>query len=152
MKRKEDFDLVGMGERMKKIRSRLHKTQAQMAGAMSISLSHYSKLEVGIGGMSHGLVYTFCRLFNVPEEWFLKGVGDEPTDCIDPTDAKPAQQHATMSIDLETDLEKIFDFALSDKVNTLAHQIATATSTTKARALAMLVKELLLNPEKAENK
>ena len=149
MKRKEDFDLVGIGERMKRIRSRLHKTQAQMAAAMSISLSHYSKLEIGIGGMSHGLVYTFCRLFNVPEEWFLNGVGDEPTDCIDPADAQKAPQHTTMNIDLETDLEKIFDFALSEKVTTLAQQIATATSTSQARALAMLVKELLLNPEKA---
>ena len=151
--KKDGFDLEAIGQRMKKVRACLHKTQADMAAALGVSLSHYSKLEVGIGGMSHGLIYTFCRLFNVSEEWFLNGVGDEPQNCIDPTDLAKQPQHATMMIDLDTDLEKIFDFALSDKVSNLANQIATATSTTKARALAMLVKELLINPEKnAENK
>ncbi len=149
--KKEGFDLVAIGQRMKKVRARLHKTQADMAAALGVSLSHYSKLEVGIGGMSHGLIYTFCRSFNVAEEWFVDGIGEEPSNCIDPSQAAKQPQHATMLIDLETDLEKIFEFALSEKVDALATQIASATSTTKARALSMLVKELLINPDKAED-
>lgn len=150
--KKDGFDLEAIGQRMKLVRARLHKTQADMASALGVSLSHYSKLEVGIGGMSHGLIYTFCRSFNVDENWFVDGVGDEPTNCVDPTELSKQPQHATMTLDLETDLERIFDFALSERVDTLASQIAAATSTSKARAISMLVKELLMNPEKMSEK
>ena len=141
--KRDDYDLVAIGQRMKLVRARLRKTQALMAQDLGVSLSHYSKLEVGIGGMSHGLVYTFCRLFGVDQDWFCYGQGETP-DPIDPANAEEAakNQKANDKITDET-LEKIIELAQNDATNKLADQIASATQIPKVRALAILIREKL---------
>ncbi len=141
--KRDDYDLVAIGQRMKLVRARLRKTQALMAQDLGVSLSHYSKLEVGIGGMSHGLVYTFCRLFGVDQDWFCYGQGDEPVP-IDPANAEEAEKNLK-GHDRITDenLEKIIELAQNDTTNKLADQIANATQIPKIRALAILIREKL---------
>lgn len=150
--KKDDFDLVEIGKRMKIVRARLRKTQAAMASDLGISLSHYSKLEVGIGGMSHGLIYTFCRTFDVDQDWFVTGQGELPKNITDPRPAKSSssvESHAP-AVDLDKELEKIIELAESENVSKLAEQISQATQIPKTRAKAVLIKELLLHPEKIE--
>ena len=141
--KRDDYDLVAIGQRMKLVRARLRKTQALMAQDLGVSLSHYSKLEVGIGGMSHGLVYTFCRLFGVDQDWFCYGQGEEPIP-IDPAIAEEAEK-SQKGNDRITDenLEKIIELAQNDAINKLAEQFASATQTPKVRALAILIREKL---------
>ena len=142
--KRDDYDLVAIGQRMKLVRARLRKTQALMAQDLGVSLSHYSKLEVGIGGMSHGLVYTFCRLFGVDQDWFCYGQGDDPVDLIDPAVAEEAAkgQKANEKI-TDENLEKIIELAQNEATNKLADQIASATQIPKVRALAILIREKL---------
>lgn len=140
--RRDDYDLVAIGQRMKLVRARLRKTQALMAQDLGVSLSHYSKLEVGIGGMSHGLVYTFCRLFGVDQDWFCYGQGEDPNP-IDPAVAE--DEKCQKSNDRITDeiLEKIIELAQNDATNKLAEQFASATQIPKVRALSILIREKL---------
>ena len=153
--KRDDYDLVAIGQRMKLVRARLRKTQALMAQDLGVSLSHYSKLEVGIGGMSHGLVYTFCRLFGVDQDWFCYGQGDEPVNPIDPAVAEEAAkgQKANEKI-TDENLEKIIELAQNEATNKLADHIASATQIPKVRALAILIREKLQAEakESAENK
>jgi len=144
--KKDDYDLVAIGQRMKIVRARLRKTQAMMASELGVSLSHYSKLEVGIGGMSHGLIYTFCRLFEIDQEWFLYGTGEEPVP-VDPVNNPNRGNRLlvatgiTGSVAVENNLERIIELTLDPQVNVLADQIAQAMQINKTRALAMLIKE-----------
>ena len=72
------FNLPEIGKRLRTIRAYQRKTQSAMAKELGISLSHYSKLEIGIGGMSRGLAFALCRQFEVPEQWLLYGEGEQP--------------------------------------------------------------------------
>lgn len=144
--RNENLDLVAIGQRMKLIRARLRKTQAMMSSDLGVSLSHYSKLEVGLGGMSHGLIYTFCRLFDVNQDWFCFGVGDEPNP-VDPAkeDAnKPLKDLTAIDDSL---LEKIIGHVLEKETYKLGEQIANATHIPLCRALTLLIREKIQNAD-----
>ena len=141
--KRDDYDLVAIGQRMKLVRARLRKTQALMAQDLGVSLSHYSKLEVGIGGMSHGLVYTFCRLFGVDQDWFCYGQGDIP-DPIDPAVSEEAEKKQKGNDKItDENLEKIIELAQNDALSKLAEQFASATQTPKVRALSLVIREKL---------
>ena len=146
--KRDDYDLVAIGQRMKLVRARLRKTQALMAQDLGVSLSHYSKLEVGIGGMSHGLIYTFCRLFGVSQDWFCFGQGETP-DPIDPAISDEDEKNQKNN-DRITDeiLEKIIELAQNEATNELAKQIAIATQIPKVRALSILIREKLQSEAK----
>ena len=143
------FNLPEIGKRLRTIRAYQRKTQSTMAKELGISLSHYSKLEIGIGGMSRGLAFALCRQFEVPEQWLLYGEGEQPDlaamtakAATKPTVAPaPAQ---TVSDDL---LVKIVEIIEQDDLKPLANQIATAMNISRPRAIAMLVKEKLRNEE-----
>ena len=86
------FNLPEIGKRLRTIRAYQRKTQSTMAKELGISLSHYSKLEIGIGGMSRGLAFALCRQFEVPEQWLLYGEGEQPdlAAMTAKSNAKPA--------------------------------------------------------------
>ena len=146
--KRDDYDLVAIGQRMKLVRARLRKTQALMAQDLGVSLSHYSKLEVGIGGMSHGLIYTFCRLFGVEQDWFCYGQG-ELTEPIDPALSEEENKNQRGNDKLTDEvLEKIIELAQNEANNKLAEQIASATQIPKVRALSILIREKLQSEAK----
>ena len=153
--KRTDLDLVAIGQRMKLVRARLRKTQAGMARDLGVSLSHYSKLEVGIGGMSHGLIYTFCRLFNVDQDWFCYGQGEEPQHPIDPAEDNAKNGTRVPGINVSEELLiRIIEQAIAPSTSVLAEQISKATQIPKARAIALLIKERLQSEaiEKANEK
>ena len=153
--KRTDLDLVAIGQRMKLVRARLRKTQANMARDLGVSLSHYSKLEVGIGGMSHGLIYTFCRLFNIDQDWFCYGQGNDPDDLVDPAEDSGNASARVPGINISEDLLiRIIEQAIALNTSVLAEQIAKAAQIPKARAIALLIKEKLQSEaiEKANEK
>jgi len=131
----EDFDLKAIGSRMKKVRTRLHKTQAEMAQVLEISLSHYSKLEVGIGGISHGLIHKFCTAFNVDQPWFVYGKGNDP-DCIIVSKPKTSElEHEAIC--------QIVELVLNKDVQKMAETFSEQFKVDFIHSMAMMVKELL---------
>ena len=148
------FNLPEIGKRLRTIRAYQRKTQSAMAKELGISLSHYSKLEIGIGGMSRGLAFALCRQFEVPEQWLLYGEGEQPDlaamTAKNVTKAAPVVQPVqTMSDDM---IVKIVEIVEQDDLKPLANQISSAMGISRSRAIAMLVKEKLRNEdEKASN-
>ena len=142
------FNLPEIGKRLRTIRAYQRKTQSAMAKELGISLSHYSKLEIGIGGMSRGLAFALCRQFEVPEQWLLYGEGEQPDlasmtakNTVKAAPAAPPQQFS------EDVIVKIVDIIEQEDIKPLANQIATAMGISRSRAIAMLVKEKLRNEE-----
>ncbi len=148
MKKKSANNLAEIGTRLKLIRSRLRKTQTAMAKDLGISLSHYSKLEVGIGGMSRGLIYTFCRLYNISEAWLVYGEGTPPEviqdnqanvrDSVNETIRRlknPSDDHAI--------IEKIVSLSEDQDIKRLAVEIAKTIDIPLNRAIALLISEKL---------
>ena len=176
MPKNENYNLIEIGSRLKLIRARQRKTQAKMAQELGISLSHYSKLEVGIGGMSHGLIYAICRQFSIPEEWLVYGEGEtpdfsyvvmppRPTNLLDPLQSmqpmqamqmqamQPPVQRPSMNQRLlnEDDelLEKAVALMQNENLKNVASNIAKSMNMSLVRAMTMLVREKLRKPDAA---
>ncbi|HQL88645.1 MAG: transcriptional regulator [Lentisphaerae bacterium] len=148
MKKKNASNLEEIGTRLKMIRSRLRKTQTAMAKDLGISLSHYSKLEVGIGGMSRGLIYTFCRLYNVSEAWLVYGEGETPAviQSNQLTGRDPVNETIRRLKDQSDDhtiIEKIVSLSEDQDINRLAVEIAKTIDIPLNRAVALLISEKL---------
>lgn len=161
MSKHEQFDLTEIGKRLRNLRAHQRKTQSQMAKELGISLSHYSKLEIGIGGMSHGLALALCRQFSLPEEWLLYGKGPQPdlADVKVPLRITRGQQAnapvmlSTENILTDEKLEEIMAIVLSGECQPLAQEISKKMNISMERALAMLVREKLReSKEKKDSK
>ena len=72
------YDAKGAGTRLRQMRRVLGKTQAEIAALLQISLSHYSKLELGIGRMSRSMIFSVCNKFALNEKWLTDGAGTRP--------------------------------------------------------------------------
>ena len=148
MKKSENYDLKNIGRRMRLIRARIGITQTMMANEIGISLSHYSKLEIGIGGMSRSLVYTICNTFGIDREWFVNGVGPDPTnitfDISKSKDSIASKPAAELTID---SIAKVVDLTLSKRINKLAKVIAKQTHIPLSRALSVLVYEQIMSEQ-----
>jgi|BioPla2DNA2_1021312.scaffolds.fasta_scaffold127436_1 transcriptional regulator with XRE-family HTH domain len=142
MLKSNNFNLTEIGKRLKAIRKHLHKTQFQMAKELGISLSHYSKLEIGIGGMSRGLGVALSKHFGVPIAWLLYGEGETPDFSTIAMNVAGIESDMTNRPTVTEDLiAKIIEIIEEDEIKPLAKKIAETTNITYHRALAMLVKE-----------
>ena len=123
-----------------------HPTQSMsievMAKDLGISLSHYSKLEIGIGGMSHGLALALCRQFDLPEEWLLYGLGPQPD--LAAVQLQPrASKTIAASVNALTDemLVEIMEMVTQADFMGLAERVSTTMDISLPRAMAMLARE-----------
>lgn len=122
--------------RLKILRKRLGCTQAQMAARLQVSLSRYSKLEIGLGKVSAALVEKVCRQFGLPESWLLQGIGDLPADL-----ALQAAGAIAPALPNEEQILRILELSQEPGTRALAAQIAETLQVPLAQALAVLVKE-----------
>ncbi|MGI5925246.1 MAG: helix-turn-helix transcriptional regulator [Lentisphaerae bacterium] len=158
MTKREAYNLSEIGARLKLIRARQRLTQAKMAQELGISLSHYSKLEVGIGGMSHGLIFALCRRFGINEAWLVYGEGEAPDFSLVTDETSAAECSGNSGKKLLADdnslalVESIIILLENNGLRELAEKIAQAMAIPTTRALAMLVCEKLRNPEKEANR
>ena len=125
---------------------RLRKTQTAMAKDLGISLSHYSKLEVGIGGMSRGLI-TFCRLYNISEAWLVYGERASGHHRDNPASARNRSPEAIKRLKNPSDdhaiIAKIITLSEDQDINRLAVDIAKTIDIPLNRAIALLISEKL---------
>ncbi len=156
MSKRESYNLAEIGSRLKLIRTSQRKTQARMAQELGISLSHYSKLEVGIGGMSHGLIIAICHQFGVPEAWLVRGEGETPDLSAEITNVSAQETIAAINCRRELSvlsqrllqeedemLEKVVTLLMDDNLKETASKVADTMKIPMVRALTMLVREKL---------
>ena len=158
MSKHEHFDLTEIGKRLRTLRAYQRKTQTQMAKDLGISLSHYSKLEIGIGGMSHGLALALCREFNLPEEWLLYGTGPQPDLANVRVSVRGPRGQANAAVLVQQEnclsdeqLEVIMKIILTGECQPLATEISKKMNIPEERALAMLVKEKIRESKEKKN-
>lgn len=137
-----------LGSRLKLVRNQLGKTQTEMAEKLGISLSHYSKLEVGIGSMGRALAYNFCRMFKVNEAWLVFGEGEPPEMLAIDTSSiwEPLRETFRRLQHPHTDHElisKIINLSNEPALNQLADNIAKTLEIPLNRAMAMIICEKL---------
>lgn len=96
-----------IGARFRWVREHLPKgvtTQVDVAHDLGISVSHYSKMEVGIDQFSESLARNFCRVYGVAWDWLVSGEGDpwEKADSpiMQPAAARPvtARNHGSNEV------------------------------------------------------
>ena len=98
--------------------------------------------------MSRGLIYTFCRLYNISEAWLVYGEGNPPDavqgavggahDSINETMRRlknPSDDHAI--------IERIISLTADTTIQHLAAEIAKTIDIPLNRAIALLVSEKL---------
>lgn len=123
--------------RLKILRRRLKLTQTGMAARLGVSLSLYSKLEIGRNKLRPALAETICRNFAVPESWLLEGKGTLPDEIF--ADIKPG----TNTLPAVGQLEEIVRMAQNPQFRELARQIADTMQLPFPRALAIVIQEKL---------
>lgn len=78
--KREINNVKAISLRLRQVRQMRRLRQVDCARLINISLSHYNKLEQGIGGVSDGVMMAAAQALNVSFEWLCKGIGDGPTD------------------------------------------------------------------------
>jgi len=122
--------------RLKILRKRLRITQVEMARQLQVSLSRYSKLEIGVGKVSAALAENICQQFAVPKSWLLHGEGDLPTKINCPQELMPTEKCLT-----EAQILRILELAQEPAARALAEQIAATLQLSFASALAVVIRE-----------
>lgn len=70
---------LAIGARLHQLRESLHMSQREIADALNVSPSHWSRGESGVTPFGKRLLKDICREFSVTEEWLLTGEGEPPT-------------------------------------------------------------------------
>lgn len=71
---------VDVATRLRLVRVANRLRQGEMAGALDMSASNYSKMEIGARRVTPETIGKLCRRFGVSEEWMREGKGEGPRD------------------------------------------------------------------------
>ncbi|MFA6816051.1 MAG: helix-turn-helix domain-containing protein [Lentisphaeria bacterium] len=151
-KTKNDVNIKAVGTRLKQIRFLLNMRQIEMAKVLNISNSHYSKLEIGIGGISNGLLFSASQKFGITYDWLANGVGQTPNSVLDIKDPRKDTPlpHCHSLLQEDDFIEKILLEANREDLKNLSIQISKTLHITYEHALAMTIKESLRNPNQEQ--
>ncbi len=135
--------MKAIGRRMHLYRTQAKLTQTQMAKVLNISLSHYSKLEIGLGTIGPKLLQKIQQT-GIPLEWLTDGTGEEPdgnelSKRLQALGGIPDSSGTCSQADLLT----ILDIAMRPDLLKLSAEISAKTGITRNQALAMLVQQVL---------
>jgi transcriptional regulator with XRE-family HTH domain len=136
--------LPSIAPRLRMARNLLRIPQREFARRLRISLSHYSKLEAGIGGISEALLLAVAAEAQVDPEWLRNGVGPAPQ-----LPAKKAKQKHDSSLTVEQ-IEQVIRFTENEEILRLAEKLSTTAGIPLSRALAALARESLLAAAKVK--
>lgn len=67
-----------IGARLRLLRQTRRLTQSEMAQICAMSVSNYSKLEIGVRHITSSLLSMLTNQFGVPADWILRGEGQGP--------------------------------------------------------------------------
>ncbi len=134
--------LTEIAPRLRTVRNLLRIPQYEFARRLKISLSHYSKLETGIGGISDALLLAVAAEGQIDPEWLKTGTGTAPQ-----VPANKQKQNRMPPLTLEQ-IEQIIRFTENEEIRRLAEKMANTAGIPIARALGALAREALHPPEK----
>ncbi len=127
--------LPSIAPRLRMARNLLRIPQREFARRLRISLSHYSKLETGIGGISEALLMAIAAEAQVDPEWLRHGTGPAPQ-----LPSKKLKQKRDSNLTLEQ-VEQVIRFTENAEIIRLAEKLANTTGVPLSRALATLARE-----------
>jgi len=127
--------LTEISPRLRQVRSVLQKTQREFAASLGISLSHYSKLEAGIGGISDKVIYAVAAQAQISPEWLKTGQGQPPA-CQLMANAPAPQTDAYPSLECISEIVAVSECA---EVRALAEKMVSLTGVSFSQALTDLV-------------
>jgi len=67
-----------IGSRVRTMRLAQRMTQAELAAALGVSVSHLSKVEIGRHGLSRNVAERVCELWGCSADWLMYGKGRHP--------------------------------------------------------------------------
>ena len=139
-----------LGSRLRYIRKELGWTQARMADSLAISLSHYSKLEIGVGRMSPLLVLALCEKLGVRRDWLKTGAGstwksNRPPEAagLPPEVRDDGVPYGSPAFRDAASLERIVALAQDPELQKLAAGMAARLGLPRDKALASLIQTAL---------
>lgn len=127
--------LAEISPRLRQVRSLLRQTQREFAAALGISLSHYSKLEAGIGGISDAVIYAVAAQAQTSPEWLKTGQGQPPAWQL-MANAPATQADLAPSLGC---ISEVIGLAERPEVRALAEKMASVTGVSLSQALTDLV-------------
>ncbi|MDD3953245.1 MAG: helix-turn-helix domain-containing protein [Lentisphaeria bacterium] len=136
-------DLPEIAPRLRMIRNLLRIPQHEFARRLKISLSHYSKLEAGIGGISEALLLAVAAEAQVTPEWLKTGTGTAPQIT-----ANKQKQSRTAALTLDQ-IEQIIRFTENEEIRRLAEKMSHTAGIPLVRSLAALAREALQSTTRA---
>jgi transcriptional regulator with XRE-family HTH domain len=137
--------LPEIAPRLRTVRNLLRIPQREFARRLKISLSHYSKLEAGIGGISDGLLLAVAAEAQVDPEWLRTGSGTAPQI---PAHKQKQSRAASLTLD---QIEQIIRFTENEEIRRLAEKMSHTAGIPLTRSLAALAREALQASTKAKD-
>ena len=134
-----------IGQRVRLLRSHARRNQRECAKLLHISLSHFAKIEQGIGGVSDSVLIAIAKLFNAPFEWIRDGLGD-PSTFLPQIESKKDEADDDLCLfdrkpkTLSQKVREIIGILKKPKVMELAEKFQNTLNISKEEALKIIVK------------
>lgn len=133
-----------ISERVRFLRSHTRMRQRECARLLHISLSHFAKIEQGIGGVSDSVLMAIATLFNAPFEWVRDGVG-EPPSAFSPCNSSKEMPSDDSRLGEESEslrqqVVQIIGILKKPEVMALAGKLQAALKVSREDALKIIVK------------
>ena len=129
-----------LGQQLRYFRRQLKLRQMEMARRLGVSNSLYSKLESGQISTTPRRLEKFAAQLQTSVEFLTTGQGQEHVDTY--TAVMPGTAELSgLSLDA---LQRLVELAQDPKLATLAAQVAPTLRTTPQRALAVVIRTILL--------
>lgn len=129
--------LAEIAPRLRQVRSVLRKSQREFAASLGISLSHYSKLEAGIGGVSDAVLYAVATQAGVSPEWLRTGQGRPPA-WQDTAGRRPVRSERAKAPSVEC-ISAVIAAAERPELRSLAEKMSSLTGVSFEQAMADLL-------------
>ena len=88
---------LDIGARVRLLRQKKKQTQGELATSLGVSLSYYSKLELGQRNFSTHLINQLANLHGVSETWLISGKGEAGAFMVKEDRAKYSARVETLS-------------------------------------------------------
>ncbi|MBO4619339.1 MAG: helix-turn-helix transcriptional regulator [Victivallales bacterium] len=128
-----------VAQQLRYFRKKLGLKQSEMAQRLGVSVSLYSKLESGQIDTTSRRLEQFAARLQTSVEFLTTGQGPEHVDNY--TTAPGSEELSRLSLDA---LERLVGLAQDPKLTTLAEQVAPTLRVTSQRALAVVIRTILL--------
>jgi transcriptional regulator with XRE-family HTH domain len=143
-----------IGARVKSLRQKAGLTQEQLARALEMSVSHISKVEVGVGNTSESLLHRLADKLGVSKEWLENGLpAPAPPTAPSPAPA-PATHIAEESLRYGSPpldailLSRALKLSCDSRIKSAAEGVASALNCPYPEALEIVIRRELEKGQK----